>query len=176
MTNRRLMIRNACLVHGALSLMLACQTARGDGGALRISQPAGDQRVSVFTSPTPLRVGRVDVSVFVQDAATSRQASDAVVFVVARPGGNRSQAIRRQATAEQAANKLFQAAEFELPEAGRWEFTIEVGETEKPATIAFEADVAPPWPPWLALAPWIGWPWLAVALFCASRFFKLSGA
>jgi hypothetical protein len=112
--------------------------------------------------------------VLVQDAATSRTIQDAEVFVSAAPLRRRADAIRRRATAEQAANKLFQAAEFDLPEAGRWEFSIEVASIEGggPSTatpLAFEAEVAEPLPQWLALAPWIGWPWLVIAVFAAQR-------
>lgn len=163
---------------------LACNSARADGGALRLSETRGDLRVSVFTSPTPLRAGRIDVSVLVQVATTSRTIQDAEVFVSAAPLGRRADAIRRRATAEQAANKLFQAAEFDLPEAGRWEFSIEVASIEAasieaasiegggPSTatpLTFEAQVAEPLPQWLALAPWIGWPWLVIAVFAAQR-------
>jgi hypothetical protein len=130
--------------------------------------------VSVFTSPTPLRAGRIDVSVLVQNAATSRTIQDADVFVSAARFGRRREVVRRKATVEQAANKLFQAVEFDLPDAGRWEFSIEVASIEAggPSTAAplvFEAEVAEPLPQWLALAPWIGWPWLVIAVFAAQR-------
>jgi hypothetical protein len=170
-------------IRGSISFIfvftLACNSARADGGALRLSETRGDLTVSVFTSPTPLRAGQIDVSVLVQDAANSRTIQDAEVFVSAAPLGRRADAIRRQATAEQAANKLFQAAEFDLPVAGRWEFSIEVASIEAasiggggPSTAApltFEAEVAEPLPQWLALAPWIGWPWLVIAVFAAQR-------
>ncbi len=44
----------------------------GDGGAVRFSGQQGDWRITVFTSPTPLRAGPVDVSVLVQDAGGMR--------------------------------------------------------------------------------------------------------
>lgn len=171
MQKRRSATGQTLLFVGALALALACSSARGDGGALRLSERSGDFRVSAFTSPTPLRAGKVDVSVLVQDTETSRQASDAAVFVTAAPVGRGGGSIRKRATAEQASNKLFQAAEFELPEAGRWEFTIEVAGSA-PASLRFEAEVSEPPPQWQALAPWIGWPWLVVAIFCANRMLK----
>jgi len=42
---------------------------RADGGTLRLWERAGNYKVAVFTDPTPLRAGPVDVSVFVQDAS-----------------------------------------------------------------------------------------------------------
>lgn len=155
-------------------LTLFCHSARADGGALRLTETRGDLTVSVFTSPTPLRAGRIDVSVLVQDAATSRMIQHAEVFVSAARFGRRGEVVRRKATAEQAANKLFQAAEFDLPEAGRWKFSIEAASilTAGPSTappLTFEVEVAAPLPQWLALAPWIGWPWLVIAVFAAQR-------
>ncbi|HUY89980.1 MAG TPA: hypothetical protein VMV10_14690 [Pirellulales bacterium] len=160
----------AGLALGVVGIVLVGNSARGDGGALQLSQPCGDCVVSVFTSPTTLRVGKIDVSVYVQDSKTSLPVRDAAIFVTAAPAGRDGRAVRHRATAEQAANKLFQAAEFELPEAGRWEFSIEATGLRSPVAVSFEAHVAEPPPQWLALAPWIGWPWLVVAAFVATRF------
>ncbi len=44
--------------------------ARADGGAVRLRQRSGGYQIAVFTEPTPLRAGPVDVSVLVQDAET----------------------------------------------------------------------------------------------------------
>lgn len=157
---------------GAFAVALMwCNFARGDGGALRLSQRSGDSRVSVFTAPTPLRAGKVDVSVFLQDAETSRPITDVEIFVTAKPVERRGGNIRKRATAEEASNKLFQAAELELPAAGRWEFVIELG-GRAPATLRFETEVSEPPPQWQTLAPWIGWPWLVAAIFCVNRLLK----
>ena len=162
------MIRGSCCFLFALSLL--CTSARGDGGALRLSQRIGGRMVSVFTSPTPLRAGRVDVSVYVQDAASADPIERAEVFVTAAPLDRRGDAIRRRATVDQATNKLFQAAEFDLPEAGRWRFPIETDDPRRPGTLSFEAGLAGPPPRWRALAPWIGWPWLVIAAFISRQF------
>jgi hypothetical protein len=151
-------------------LAVVCDSACGDGGTLRLSQRAGDRMVSVFTSPTPLRAGRVDVSVYVQDAASAVPIERAEVFVTATPLDRRGEAVRRRATVDQATNKLFQAAEFDLPEAGRWRFSLETGDPRQPRSLSFEADLAEPPPRWLALAPWIGWPWLLILAFFARQF------
>lgn len=150
-------------------LALDFNTARGDGGRVQLSQSCGNYRLSVFTSPTPLRVGKVDVSAYLQDATTSRPVGDTAIFITATPVGREAPTIRRLATAEQAANKLFRAAEFEIPKPGRWKFSVEATGLSSPLAVAFEADVAEPPPQWLAIAPWIGWPWLVVAVFVAAR-------
>src|SRR5258708_34204239 len=71
---------------------------RADGGALRLSERAGGYRITVFTDPTPLRAGPVDVSVFVQDADTGEPAGGVRVTVQAAPRGRPDQAGRRPAT------------------------------------------------------------------------------
>src|SRR5262245_55655449 len=83
--------------------------ARADGGAIRLMQRAGDLQVSVFTVPTPLRVGQVDVSVFVQDVGTGSARNDLPVTVRANWSGNREKHVEGVATIEAASNKLFRA-------------------------------------------------------------------
>ncbi len=46
----------------------ATSVAWADGGAVRFLERRGDRLVTVFTSPTPLRAGPVDVSVLLQRA------------------------------------------------------------------------------------------------------------
>src|SRR6516165_4132235 len=89
-----------------LVIALRPGAARGDGGAVRLSQQAGPYRVTVFTAPTPLRAGPVDVSVFVQDGTGGGALPDATVRVTLTRGG---ETLEAQATHEAATNKLFQA-------------------------------------------------------------------
>src|SRR5262249_22373888 len=69
-----------------LALALRPCAAHGDGGAVRLAQQAGPYRVTVFTAPTPLRAGPVDVSVFVQDGAGAAL-PDVTVRVTLTRGG-----------------------------------------------------------------------------------------
>lgn len=69
------------------------------------------------------------------------------------------------ATQEAATNKLLRAAQFELPESGRWEMEVQVEGSHGPAVLGGQLDAAAPLPPWRKLWPWIGWPALAIALF-----------
>ena len=54
-----------CLLCGGTN-----RSAHADGGQVRLTQRHGDMQITVFTSPSPLRAGPVDVSVCIQDAAT----------------------------------------------------------------------------------------------------------
>jgi hypothetical protein len=137
---------------------------RADGGALRLCERAGPYQVAVFTSPTPVRSGPLDMSVLVQDAATGEIVPEAHVRLqlTARESG---QSVDEYASAEAATNKLFRAALVQLPAPGWWDVEIAVDGPQGPAVVRFpmEAEEAPP--PWSDLWPWFTWPALAVVLF-----------
>jgi hypothetical protein len=131
---------------------------------VRLRQRAGGYQVAVFTSPTPFRAGPVDVSVFVQDAATGECVPEALVTVCLRaPGASRI--LQCPATTEAATNKLFHAAVFQLPEPGWWDVEVAVEGPQGPAFLQFGVEAEEPLPRWLELWPWFAWPAVAVALF-----------
>ena len=53
-----------------LATLLVPLSARADGGLARLVVDSGEFRLTVFSSPTPLRAGPVDLSVMVQDRET----------------------------------------------------------------------------------------------------------
>ncbi len=152
------------------SLIAAPSGLCADGGAMRLSEPAGGYRITVFTDPTPLRAGPVDVSVFVQDADTGEPAAGVRVMVQAAPRGRPEQNVGHAATAEAATNKLFRAAIFELPEPGWWDIEATVEGERGRESVRFEAEVADRPPTWQAMAPWVGWPVPAVLLFTVHQW------
>ena len=84
-------------------------------------------------------------------------------------------AVDYPATAEAATNKLFQAAQFELPEPGRWDMQVRVEGSHGLAEIAGEVEAAKPLPRWREIWPWFGWPALAIALFSIHQILKRPG-
>ena len=163
-----------------IAMTLVCSRALGDGGTLRLNETAGPYRVSVFTSPSPPRAGRVDVSVLVQDASTSAILPDATVNVSVS-SFERPEVVRGYvATHEAATNKLLVAAECELPVAGEWRIDVDVESQradEKPladgraaqSNATFTLEVGEPLPGWWDMTPWIGWPVVAIGLFGAHQ-------
>ena len=149
-------------------LVIPASRLRADGGAVRLRERAGGYQVAVFTSPTPLRAGPVDVSVLVQDAATGECVPEARVTVRLQ-GPGAAPALERPATTEAATNKLFRAAEFQLPEPGWWDVAVAVEGPHGPALVRFGLQADEPPPRWLDLWPWFGWPALVVALFGVHR-------
>jgi hypothetical protein len=140
-------------------------TVRADGGTLRISEQRHGYRISVFTSPTPWRAGPVDVSVLVQNVDTGDPLADVDVAVAASSLDRPGRSIGERAVAGSATNKLFHSAELDLPSSGRWRIEVTVAGPQGRTTSSFELEAGEPLPPWLGLAPWIGWPAIVIALF-----------
>jgi hypothetical protein len=162
---------SACWLLAVSSFILHPSSfALADGGVPRISELAGGYRVSVFTSPTPFRAGPVDLSVLVQDADSGDLAVGVQITVRATLRDRPNLSVTHPAMAEAATNKLYRAAVFELPEPGWWDFEVAVEGTRGPAQVYFALEAADRLPQWRALAPWIGWPALAIGLFSVHRY------
>jgi hypothetical protein len=73
------------------------------------------------------------------------------------------------ATAEAATNKLFRAAEFQLPMPGWWDVTVAVDGPHGSAAVHFPIEADEPLPLWLDLWPWFSWPAVVVGLFGVHR-------
>jgi len=157
----RLFLLSACLL-----VSLSPCPARADGGTLCLLQRAGGYQVAVFSSPTPLRAGPVDISVLVQDASTGEQVPKARVMVRLTLRGASGAVLQHQATTEAATNKLFHAAKFDLPGAGRWDVDVRIDGPLGAARVRCELEAAEPLPRWREVWPWVGWPILVVVLFC----------
>ena len=162
MINRLLKIGLVLAYH---SLVIGNQCARADGGTLRLSRCEGPYRISVFTGPTPLRAGPVDISVLVQDTATADVDLRATVMVRIMPANRTGRPMYEAATSNTATNKLLRAAMFELPAPGRWSVEIEVQGEQGSAQVNFVLEAATRLPQWPVMASWIAWPIPVIALF-----------
>lgn len=136
------MRRWAAAILPVLPLLLLAPPLGANGGTVRISRAAvGPYLVTIYSSPTPLRTGEVDVSVLVQDSTHAVHAPpvivEAIPLVLAE--GHVAEPIRREATRAQATNKLFQAAKFDVAAPGEWEFRVNV---EGRGALSFRADVS----------------------------------
>ena len=123
---------------GALLLLIVATPLLANGGTVRLSrEPIGPYLVSVMSSPTPLRTGEVDISVLVQDSAHD-VVPGVPVIVEAVPLNLLADTIRHGATRQQATNKFFLAAKFDLETPGDWEFRVHV---DQEGTARFQATV-----------------------------------
>src|SRR5947209_8738532 len=128
--------------HGPLLLCccLVPALARADGGTVRLSERAGGYQVTVFTAPTPFRAGPVDISVLVQDAAGGEPVPDVAVEVGLTPRGQSGETLRSAATPAAATNKLFHAAQLDLPAAGWWRVDVAIDGPRGPARVGFDVE------------------------------------
>jgi len=144
-------------------------TVRGDGGTLRDWQRRGPWEIAVFTDPTPFVAGTVDVSVLVLDANTGDPVPGARVTVEVAPRDHSGVTASYLATTEAATNKLLQAAVFDLPDAGRYDVSVNVERNAEHAQLQLDLDVAKPSTPQADLWWWILWPAPVVALYGMHR-------
>ena len=151
------------VILGGVILAIASPPLWADGGSLRFSEVRGGYRISVFTSPTPFRQGPVEVSILVQDRATGDVMPSARVTVrMTKPG---QASLAYPATMDAATNKLFRAAQFELPAPGRWQWELDIDGVHGQAVARGVIDAAAALPRWQALWFWIGWPAVVIVLF-----------
>jgi hypothetical protein len=158
------------LLASLICFLLFSSLAGADGGTVRLSEQQGNYRITVFTTPTPVRAGPVDVSVLVQDAATGEVVPDVQVTIKAVPRDSPGVALSYPATAEAATNKLYRAAMLDLPEPGWYTLEVSFDGPLGGVQAQFELEAAEALPPWLALWPWVGWPFLAILLFSLHQF------
>jgi hypothetical protein len=151
------------LLHGGAAL--------ADGGLLRCSQQQGDLRISVFTSPSPVRAGPIDVSVLVQEVESGDVARepDVQVELVSHNGQHHVAIVK--ATFAAAENKLFRAAKLNLPAPGRWDVRVECRDKRisDPIRVSFSMDAGDAASKWYAVWPWISWPAAVVVIFAIHR-------
>jgi hypothetical protein len=138
---------------------------QADGGTVRLVEHCENYRLAVFTTPTPVRAGPVDVSVLVQEADTGELAAGIHVTIQAESRDSRGVAIERQTTTESATNKLYYAAAFDLPEPGWYSVEVSIDGPKGKVVAHFDMEAADPLPSWLAVWPWVAWPGLAILLF-----------
>ena len=153
-----------------LAVAVEPPVALADGGALRFSERRDGRVITVFTTPTPLRAGPVDVSALVQDADSGRPLGDVSIVVHAHPLDHVGGSVNAPATTEAATNKLLRAARLELSEPGRWHVEVIVSGTSQGQPIGFDVEVAEAFPPWLQMSLWIGWPLVAIGLFAVHQY------
>lgn len=151
-------------------LAVLVQTAGGDGGQVRFSRRSGPYVITVFTTPTPLRVGRADVSVMVQDPETEQIAGNVEVSVHLTSRQGRVSTRAYPATRKQATNKLLEAATVDFPSPGWWTIAVKVKGTQGPSQVQFTTEVLAKSPPWFSFFPWIAWPLAPIGLFALREF------
>ena len=161
------------LVLGALVIpVLGPGTVCADGGVVRARVDRGAFTITLFTSPTPLRVGEADVSVLVQDRASHETLLDAAVEVRLESLDGATAAASVQLSPQAATNKLLQAGTLRLAAPGRFRLLALVQRAGELAEVAAEVEVAPPLPALLALWPYLALPPVVVGIFLVHQWLR----
>jgi hypothetical protein len=144
-----------------------------DGGTLVLRKRAGPFRITIFSSPQPLRVGPADLSVMVQQLTNESPVLDAKVSL--HLTHSHTEGIREvyvPATHAEATNKLLYAARVNLPTAGSWQLAATVDSKNGGAKVAGELAVLPPQPPVIAYWPYFAVLPLIAILFAMNQWLK----
>jgi hypothetical protein len=155
-----------------LSLIASCLYA--DGGKVLFQRKAGAFNITLFAAESPVRVGRDDLSVMVQNAADQSPVLDAQVSL---------RLVRREATSisdvsaplkhEKATNKLLYAATMDLNTPGQYRAEISVETKKDSALVTGNVEVLAPEPPLLAHWPYfVALPVVAL-LFALNQWLKV---
>jgi hypothetical protein len=148
-----------------LVLAIAAQaTAWADGGTVQLRRDTGDIAITVFTSPSPLSVGPVDISVLLQNRNGLEPVLDAEVFVFLRENASGVE-FQAHPTREQARNKLLYAAPIMFSQPGQWRISIRVMRNGKQTEAAGILEVAPAHNQAISYAGYVAFPPIMIALF-----------
>ena len=128
----------------AMALLGKVSPVRGHhSGVVQLMKQAGPFIVTVFTEPTPLTAGPVEISVMVQDRDSQRPVLDAQVKVLLQQRGGDALPISAEANRENGANRLMYTALLDLPNPGIRELHVTVQHGAVSFSVAGEVTVEP---------------------------------
>ena len=156
-----------CIVIAGFACLIR---AHADGGAVQFEKSADPFVITVFTTPTPLRAGPVDISLMVQSRENQQPVLDCHSLIQLHKEGAMS--IRSAATHEAAQNKLFYATQVNVPESGLWELEVAIQHGDDSINVAGEITVAPSAPVWLVYWRSLALPPLFISLFAVNQWLK----
>ena len=148
-------------------------TLWADGGRVEFHKRAGNLDITLFSTPSPVRVGPADLSVMVQKAGDPAPVLDASVMVhLTKQERQNITEVVAPATHAKATNKLLYAANVSVPSAGVWRVQLDVRQAGEDDMVAGDINVLPPEPPLLTYWPYFVLVPLVVLLFVFNRWLK----
>jgi hypothetical protein len=154
----------------AIALFARVMPAHADGGAVQFEKSSGQFVITIFTAPSPLRAGPVDIGLLVRDRKDQQPVFDCQVLIQLHKEGAMS--IRSQATHEAAHNKLFYAAQVKIPESGLWELEVEIHHGDQSIVFNGEIAVASASPVLLVYWRSLALPPVLISLFAVNQWLK----
>jgi hypothetical protein len=127
-----------------LLLFGTVQFLRADGGKVLLQKQAGPFLITLFSDPSVVRVGRVDLSVLCQKSEDKSTILDAKVFLhLTKPGGAEIVEFTLPATHRAATNKTLYAAQLDLPTSGKWKVKVDATRGGEEASVTGDLNVLP---------------------------------
>ena len=155
-----------------LALLVATATpVFADGGTILLHQETRPFVITVFASPTPPRVGAMDMSVLVQSSETLDPVLDAGVRIALTTGDSH---LEVPATHNQAQNKLLYAVSVPLNAPGQWHYSLSItraGEST-PITASGDITVASEQPKLLSYWTWLTLPFLSLMVLSLHQWLR----
>lgn len=142
--------------------------ALADGGTVRAAKAVDGWQITVLADPTPMRAGKADVSVMVQNEAGEPIMDDLHVVVSTSRPERHAPLMRSIATRQASKNKLYLSAVVDLPAMGEWNFAVEASERmpgSKVRRLEFTETVGAPMAKWEEFWQWIFIPLPIILLF-----------
>lgn len=125
-----------------------------DTGQLREVVTTDGINVVIFTSPTPLRAGEIEVAALVTDAVTGAPLNGVELEVMVRdPSWDPDMTSMRIAGGIDPTDPLRSKAVFDLPQPGDWEILIEVQYDGTVVPITLELSAGDRMPRWWQILP-----------------------
>lgn len=154
----------------ALLLVAGGQLLRADGGGVVFQKQAGPFLITLFSDPSRVRVGRVDLSVLCQTSDGTGTVLDAKVFFhLTKPGGAEIVEFTLPANHEAATNKTLYATHLDLPTPGKWRVKVDVRRGSDEASINGDLNVLPKEPLLMTYWPFFVIVPLIALLFAINR-------
>jgi hypothetical protein len=144
-----------------------------DGGTLILRQTAGPLTVSVFSSPSPLRVGTGDISVMVQKTADKSSVLDAKVNLrLSHSSPEGISTVFVPTSHDKATNKLLYASNVSLNAEGPWKLLVTIDSKLGNAEVAGNIEVLPRQAPIISFWPYFALVPLLILVFILNRWLR----
>ena len=158
------------LLSGAIGYVLGITGAHADGGTVQFRKSVGPFSITVFTTPSPLRSGPVDISLMIQSSDNQQPLLDCATEVQLRKEGEVS--IRSEATHGAAQNKLSYAAQVRVPKSGVWDLDVTIRRGDDSAKVSGAITVAASNPFLLVYWRSLAIPPILISLFALNQWLK----
>ena len=157
-----------------LAALISCHSVWADGGTVVLQKRSGPFLITLFSDPTPLRVGRANLSVMCQKQDDNSPILDVKVLLHLRRPASGSEIVEFTLPTkhENASNKLLYAASLDLPSPGNWKVNVDVERNGILASVGGSLTVLEKQPALVAYWPFFVMVPLVALLFVINRRLK----